>query len=146
MKKTFVICAVIALIGLALPSPASAATFTFVCDPSTEPAPPDWFGGPWSAPVRLVVDTTARTVELLDTTNNRTLGDTQRPGRLSSLNDYKMDITVTESTISWGVIEMWGFSGYVDRRSGRLDVIWSNPAGYSPNTLSRQFHGICKER
>ena len=52
----------------------------------------------------------------------------------------------TESTISWGVIEMWGFSGYVNRQSGRLDVIWTNALGYNTNTLSRQFHGSCKER
>ena len=145
MKKTLAAFAVIALFSLSMPALASADIFTFVCSASTEPAPPDWFGGPWSAPVRLVVDTTARTVELLDT-NNKTLGDTQRPARLSALNDYKLDITVTETAITWGVIEMWGFSGYVDRRSGRLDVIWTNASGYSANTLSRQFHGTCKER
>ena len=145
MKKTFAAVAVIALIGLSLPTLASAATFTFVCDPSTEPAPPEWFGGPWTAPVRVVVDTTARSVDILDS-NNVAIGGTARPSRLSGLNNYQMDITVTESTISWGVIEMWGFSGYIDRRSGRLDMIWINPAGYSASTLNRQFHGTCRQR
>jgi hypothetical protein len=145
MKKTLAASLAIALIGLALPTFAHAATFTFVCEPSTEPAPPDWFGGPWSSPVRLVVDTNAKSIELFDK-DNHVLGATTPPSRLSGLNNYQMDLTVTDSTISWGVIEMWGFSGYVARRSGRLDVIWSNAAGYSASTLSRQFHGTCKER
>lgn len=145
MKKTLAVFAVLALFGLSLPTPASADTFTFLCNPSTDPAPPDWFGGPWSAPVKLVVDTSARTVEIFDS-ENKALSVTARPARLSSLNDYKLDLTVTENTIKWGVLEMWGFSGYVDRKSGRLDAIWMNPDGYSPGTLHRQFHGTCKER
>ena len=145
MKKTCAAVVAIALIGLNLPTLAAPATFTFVCQPSTEPAPPDWFGGPWSSPVRLVVDTNAMTVELFDM-DSHMLGGTVPPGRLSGLNDYKMDVTITDSAIIWGVIEMWGFSGYVDRRSGRLDALWSNPAGFNANTVSRQFHGSCKER
>ena len=146
MRKTAAVVAVIALIGLALPSLASAETFTFLCDPSTDPAPADWFGGPWtSGQVRLIVDTTARTVELLDK-DNKSLGDTARSGRVSRLNDYKMDITITDSKVTWGVIEMWGFSGYIDRRTGRLDVLWTNSAAYTPNTLTRQFHGTCQQR
>ena len=145
MKRTAAVGAAITLIGLLLPSFASAATFTFVCTPSTEPAPADWFGGPYTAPIRLVIDTTAHTVELTDD-SNRILGATANPARLASLNDYQMDVTVTESTITWGVIEMWGFSGYVDRRSGRIDAIWNNPGGYSPATLTRQFHGTCQVR
>lgn len=145
MKKTAAAVAVIALIGLALPGFARAATFTFVCEASTEPAPSDWFGGPWTAPVRVVIDTQARSVDLLDN-DNKILGTTAKPARLSALNNYKLDLTVTESIISWGVIEMWGFSGYIDLRTGRLDVLWTNSEAYTPNTLTRQFHGSCKQR
>ena len=143
MKKTLAAFAVIALFGLSMPTLASADIFTFTCEPSTEPAPPDWFGGLWTAPVRLVVNTTARTVDVLDK-DSKQLGDSMRPSRLASLNDYQLDLTVTENLITWGVIEMWGFSGYVDRKTGRLDLIWTNPEGYSPSTLSRQFHGTCR--
>ncbi len=146
MKKTFAAVAVIALIGLGLPAVASAATFTFVCEASTEPPPADWFGGPWTTPVRVVVDTSSRTVELLDNNNLNSLGSSLPPARLASLNNYKMDVTVTDTLVSWGVIEMWGFSGYIDRRTGRVDLIWTNSGGYSPNTLNRQFHGKCTER
>ena len=145
MKKTLAALAVIALFSLSMPTLASADIFTFVCSASTEPAPPDWFGGPWSGPVRLVVNTTAGTVELFDN-DAKTLSDSSPVARLSGLNNYKLDITVTENTISWGVIEMWGFSGYVDRKSGRLDAIWTNPLGYTVNTLNRQFHGNCTPR
>ncbi len=145
MKRTIAGLAAIALIGLGLPRIASAATFTYVCEASTEPAPADWFGGPWLSQVRLVIDTTARSVDLLDK-DYKILGSSAPPARLSGLNNYRLDVTVTPTTVSWGVIEMWGFSGYIDRRSGRLDVIWTNPEGYSPNTLSRQFHGTCRER
>ena len=144
MSKTLAAVAVIALFGLGLPAPALAATFTYVCEPAREPAPPDWFGGPYTTPVRLVIDTPARTVELLDG-NNKAMGDTMPPARLAGLNNYKLDITVTEGTISWGIVEMWGFSGYIDRRTGRLDAIWTNAGGFSANTLTRQFHGTCKE-
>jgi hypothetical protein len=148
MRKTSAAAVVIALIGVVLPGfakTASAATFTFVCEASTEPAPSDWFGGPWTAPVRLVIDTVARSVDLLDD-NNRILNTSAKPARLSALNNYKLDLTVTESIISWGVIEMWGFSGYVDLRTGRLDVLWTNSDAYTPNTLTRQFHGTCTQR
>ena len=145
MKKSFALVAAIALIVLGLPALASAETFTYLCDPSTEPAPADWFGGPYTGQVRIIIDTTAKSVELRDK-DNRVLGDFEPPARLSALNNYKLDLTVTQSTISWGVAEMWGFSGYIDRKSGRLDAIWINPRGYSPNTLNRQFHGTCKQR
>lgn len=148
MKKTFATAALIALIGVLLPGfarIASAASFTFVCEASTEPAPPNWFGGPWTAPVRLVIDTVARSVDLFDT-DNRFLNVSAKPARLSGLNNYKLDLTVTDSLISWGVVEMWGFSGYMDLRTGRLDVLWTNSEAYTPNTLTRQFHGTCKQR
>jgi len=146
MKTRFALTLGIALIGLLLPSSASAAIFTYTCEASVEPAPADWFGGPWSGPVRLVVDTGAKNVELFDSKNNLMLATTVRQGRLSGLNNYQIDLTVTENVISWGIIEMWGFSGYIQRESGRLDLIWTNGEGYSPNTLSRQFHGTCKLR
>ncbi len=145
MTRTFTAFVIAALIGLALPAPASADTYIFNCQPSTDPAPPDWFGGPWSAPVRVVVDTTAHSIDLYDKDNN-VLGGSAPPARLSSLNNYRMDIEVTENVIRFGVIEMWGFSGYIDRRTGRLDLIWTNPRGYSPSTLNRQFHGTCTQR
>jgi hypothetical protein len=145
MKKTLAALAVIALFGLSMPTLASADIFTFSCDPSTEPAPADWFGGPWSAPVRVVVNTQARTVELFDK-DLKTLFDTARPARLASLNNYQLDLTVTDNVITWGIVEMWGFSGYIDRRTGQLDVIWTNRGGYSPDTLNRQFHGTCKQQ
>ena len=146
MKKNILAVAAIALIGLGLPALASAATFTYVCEASTEPAPAGWFGGPWTAPVRVVVDTSARTVEVFDGTNLQQLGGTMPPARLAGLNNYQLDVNVTDDTISWGIIEMWGFSGYLDRKSGRVHLIWTNPRGYSADTLSRQFHGTCKER
>ena len=145
MKKRLSVIAIFALIGVALPALASAATFTFVCEASTESAPPEWFGGPWTAPVRLVIDTAAHSVDLLDN-DNRILNASAKPSRLSALNNYKLDMTVTESIISWGVIEMWGFSGYIDLRTGRLDVLWTNSDAYTPNTLTRQFHGTCRQR
>jgi len=145
MKHTIAAVAVIALIGLGLPALASAATFTYVCDASTDPVPPGWSGGPYSGPVRLVVDTEAQSVELRDK-NNRMLAATEPSGRLSGLNNYKLDVSITDAAVRWGVIEMWGFSGYIDRKSGRVDLLWTNPAGYSPSTLNRQFHGTCKER
>ena len=132
----------IALIGVSLPTPASAATFTYVCEPSTQPAPPDWFGGPWPASVRLVIDTTARSAEIYDQ-DNVVLASSAVSARLAGLNDHRQDMTVTENVITWGIVEMWGFSGYIDLKSGRLDLVWSNPGGYSPATLNRQFHGTC---
>ena len=146
MKKPFATALVVAaLTGLLWPSPASADVITFTCDPVAEPSPAGWFGGPWSAPLRLVVDSSARTVEIFDQ-DNKAVAVTARPSRLSSLNNYRLDIVITDSVINWGVIEMWGFSGYIDRKSGRLDMIWSNSSGYSPDTSSRQFHGNCRAR
>jgi hypothetical protein len=146
MKKRFATALVVAaLTGLLWPGPASAEVITFTCDPVAEPSPAGWFGGPWSAPLRLVVDSSARTIEIFDQ-DNKAVAVTARPARLSSLNNYQLDIVITDSVINWGVIEMWGFSGYIDRKSGRLDMIWSNSSGYSPDTSSRQFHGTCRQR
>lgn len=145
MTKIFAAFAAIALIGLLLPTPASADIFTFVCDPATESAPADWFGGSWPAQVRLVVDTGNRSIELFDK-DAKSLAGTGRPGRLSGLNNYKLDVIITDNLISWGIVEMWGFSGYVNRSTGRLDVIWTNPSGYNVETSTRQFHGTCRAR
>ena len=145
MKKTLAAVVIVALIGLLLPSLASAETFTFDCSPAAEAPPPDWFGGLWSTPLRIVIDTQARTVELFDL-SNKAVAVTAVSSRLSRLNDYQMDIAITENAINWGIIEMWGFSGYIDRRTGRVDLLWTNSGGYSPNTLHRQFHGTCRQR
>ena len=144
MRKTFAAVAVIALIGLGLPAPASAELITYVCDASADPAPPEWTGGPYSAQVRLVVNTESHSVELRDT-DNRLMAATEPAGRLSALNNYRLDVKFTDSGITWGVIEMWGFSGYLDLKTGRVDLLWTNSGGYSPTTLNRQFHGTCKE-
>jgi hypothetical protein len=145
MKKTFAALVAMALIGLGLPTPLSAAQFTYVCDPSTQPPPPDWFGGPYLRRVKVVVDTANNTVELFAVDDNSLTG-TMPPARLSGLNNFKLDVTLTDNQISWGIIEMWGFSGYIDRRSGRLDAIWTNHSGFDASTITRQFHGTCRER
>ena len=145
MTKTLAAVALIALIGLGLPALASAESVTYVCDASADPAPPDWTGGPYSAGVRLIIDTQAHSVELRDN-DNRMLAATEPAGRLSGLNNYRLDVNITDSMIQWGVIEMWGFTGYLDLKTGRVDLLWTNAAGYSPTTLTRQFHGTCKER
>ena len=116
-----------------------------MCEPSTQPAPPDWFGGPWPSSIRLVIDPAARSVEIYDT-DNFILATTAPPARLAGLNDYRLDMSVTENVITWGVVEMWGFSGYLDVKTGRLDLMWSNLGGYSPGTSNRQFHGTCTRK
>ena len=145
MTKAFAALAIVALIGLSLPMPASAGNFTYACEPSTQPAPRDWVGGPWAAPVRLEIDTTSRSVDLFDK-DNVMIATTAQPFRLGGLNNHEMDMTVTENVIKWGVLEMWGFSGYINLKSGQLDLMWANPAGYNADTLNRQFHGTCKEK
>ena len=69
-----------------------------------------------------------------------------RSSRLSGLGGYEFDLRVDENVIRWGVIRMWGISGYVDRKSGRIDVLWTNDDGHDENSLTRQFHGTCQER
>jgi len=146
MKKPFAIALfAVVLTGLLRPASASADVLTFTCDPVAQPTPAGWFGGPWPTTLKVVVDSSARTVELFDG-QNREVAVTARPSRLSGLNNYKLDIVITDDVINWGVIEMWGFSGYIDRKTGRLDMLWSNTGGYSPDTRSRQFHGTCRQR
>jgi hypothetical protein len=88
MKTRFAVLAGIALIGLLLPTSASADNLTYACDAAVEPAPPDWFGGPWTAPIRLVIDTSSRSVEVYDK-DNVMLATTIIHNRLSGLNNYK---------------------------------------------------------
>ena len=145
MKTRFAALLVVALIGLRLPTSAAAAIITYSCESSAEPTPPDWSGGPWPGPVRLVIDTTAKTAELFDK-DNLMLATTVRQGRLAGLNNYQIDLSVTENVISWGVVEMWGFSGYINRQNGRLDLLWVNSNGAGADTFNRQFHGTCKQR
>ena len=146
MKKTFAVSVVTAaLIGLLLPTTARAETFTFACEPAPEAPPAEWFGGPWTEPLTVKIDTTNRTIEVVDQQSN-VLGGSSRPNRLGRLNNHEMDIVINENVITWGINEMWGFSGYLDRKSGRVDLVWNNSSGYSPNTLNRQFHGTCRRR
>jgi hypothetical protein len=53
-------------------------------------------------------------------------------------------MAVDENVIRWGVARMWATSGYIDRKSGRIDVLWTNEDGQSPESLTRQFHGRCR--
>jgi hypothetical protein len=126
----------------ALPSSASAETFTFVCEPAQEPAPPQWFGGPWQRTITVRVDSQARMVEVYDQ-NGSILGGTLRASRLAGLGGYEFDMSADENVIRWGIVRMWSTSGYIDRRSGRIDMLWTNENGQSPESLTRQFHGTC---
>jgi hypothetical protein len=147
MKNTFAICAgSVALIAVLLaPHPALASTFILVCEPASEPAPPEWFGGPWLRPLKVRVDTDAKVIELLDQ-DDKVQAGTLRAAHLSGMGGSQIDVTINEQVINWGVARMWGISGYVDRKTGRIDALWAAPNGYSPNTLIRQFHGTCRER
>ena len=146
MKNTCAIFAGIVAVAavLLLPTTASANIFTLVCQPVADPAPPEWFGGPWLQPLTVKVDTNAQSVELLDS-NSKALADTVHFGRLAGLAGYQLDVVIDENVIRWGVIRMWGISGYVDRKTGRIDVLWAPDRGYDPNTI-RQFHGNCRQQ
>jgi hypothetical protein len=147
MKKNLTIYAgVLSLVALLLtPAVASASTFILVCEPASEPAPPEWFGGPWLRPLKVRVDTDAKVIELLDQ-DDTTMAGTLRASRLSGLGGYQIDVTINDRVINWGVLRMWGISGYVDRKTGRIDALWATQNGYSQTTLIRQFHGTCRER
>jgi len=139
-------CGVVALIAvLGMSSTASANTFTLVCQPAAAAAPPQWFGGPWSRALKVRVDTDAMVIELLDQDEN-VLATTLRASHLAGLGGYQVDVKVNDSAINWGVVRMWGTSGYVDRKTGQVDVLWATPSGFSPDTLIRQFHGTCRQR
>ncbi len=130
---------------LAAPRVASADVLTYTCQPKADAPPAQWFGGPWLKPVRLQIDTAARDVELRDA-DNKLIKASEQSAHLASLNNHQIDIAVDDSVIRWGVVQMWGFSGYIDRKSGQLDMLWVNSLGYSPDTLTRQFHGTCQPR
>ena len=125
--------------------PARAETIAFSCTAIAEAPPPEWVGGSWTGEVTVQVDTIARTVEMFDTRGGLLAG-TARPARLARLNNHELDIKITDRAVIWGVVQMWGFSGYLDRQSGRLDLLWTNPEGFSAATLTRQFHGTCTPR
>ena len=128
-----------------VPRTVLAVPLTFVCQPAHEPTPPEWFGGQWEQPITVRVDPSSRMVEVYDEKGVLIAG-TLRSSRLSGLGGYEFDIRVDENVIRWGVIRMWGISGYVDRKSGRIDVLWTNDDGHDENSLTRQFHGTCQER
>ena len=142
-KPAAVLAGALTLFALAvLPRSASAEIFTFVCEPAQEPAPPQWFGGPWQRTITVRVDSVGRMVELYDQ-NGSILGGTLRASRLAGLGGYEFDVTTDENVIRWGIVRMWATSGYIDRRSGRIDVLWTNENGQNPDSLTRQFHGTC---
>lgn len=146
MSKFFRLAGVCSLFALLLtPRIASANTFVLVCTPAAEAAPPEWFGGPWSRTVRVRVDTDAKVIEVIDQDAN-TLSSTLRASRLAGLGNYELDVKIDEGSINWGVLRMWGASGYVDRKTGRIDMLWATPNGFSPDTLIRQFHGTCRQQ
>jgi hypothetical protein len=146
MSKRFRLASVCFLFGLLLtPRVASASTFVLVCEPAGEAAPPEWFGGPWSHTLKVRVDTDAKSVDLLDQDDTAVAG-TLRAVRLAGMAGYQLDVTINDNVINWGIARMWGVSGYVDRKTGHIDVLWATQNGFSPDTLIRQFHGTCRQR
>lgn len=145
MKKSLAALAgaltLVSLIGAA--KTASAEVVTFVCEPAREPAPPEWFGGPWQQTITVRVDSGGKMVEVYDR-EGKMLGGTLRASRLARLGGYEFDMTADQNVIRWGVVRMWSTSGYIDRKSGRIDVLWTNEDGQSPESLTRQFHGTCR--
>jgi hypothetical protein len=147
MKKSLAgLAGVLTLAALAgVPNAASAESLTFVCQPSAEPAPAQWFGGVWRQPITVRVESISKLVELYDQEGNM-LGGTLRASRLAGLGNYEFDMKFDENVIHWGVARMWATSGYIDRKSGRIDVLWTNEDGHNEETLTRQFHGTCRRR
>lgn len=147
MKKTVATYAAVlsAIVLLLTPATAAASTFLMVCAPAADAAPPQWFGGPWQGTLTVRIDTDAKAIQLIDEAG-KSIADTVHAGRLAGLGGYELDVTIDDNVINWGILRMWGVSGYLDRKSGRIDVLWTTPNGYSPDTLTRQFHGTCKER
>ena len=146
MSKVFRFACISALLALVLtPAVASANTFVMVCDAAPAAAPPQWFGGVWQGSLTVRVDTDAKSVELLDQAG-KSLADTVHSARLAGLGGYELDVTINDDAINWGILRMWGVSGYIDRKSGRIDVLWATPNGHDPDSLIRQFHGTCRQR
>ncbi len=146
-SKSWRVCSgvLLAAVLLAAPQRLRATGVTLECQPSHEAAPPEWFGGQWDQPITVRVDTLSRVVEVYDEKGTLIAGSL-RASRLSGLGGYEFDIQVDENVIRWGITRMWGVSGYVDRKSGRIDLLWTNDDGQSENSLTRQFHGTCHER
>jgi hypothetical protein len=132
-------------IGLLLsPSAASAETVTLACDPSAGAAPADWTGAPWRRPLKIRVNVDGNEIELLDGDGVQ-LANTLQALNLASLAGYGFDIVMNENVINWGIVRMWGFSGYIDRRTWQVHIMWVNPQGATPNAHDRQFHGTCRQ-
>lgn len=153
MKQTFTsskswrVCSgvLFAAVLVLAPRTALAVPLTLECQPAHESAPPEWFGGQWEQPITVRVDVAGRMVEIYNEKGVLIAGSL-RSSRLSGLGGYEFDIRFDENVIRWGVIRMWGVSGYVDRKSGRIDVLWTNDLGHDENSLTTQFHGTCRER
>ena len=128
-----------------LPRTVIAAPFTMTCQPAHQAAPPEWFGGQWEQPITVRVDALSHMVEIYDEKGTLIAGSL-RASRLSGLGGYEFDVRVDENVIRWGIVRMFGVSGYIDRKTGRIDVLWTNDYGSSEESLTRQFHGICHER
>jgi len=147
LSKSFRVCSGVLTMAILLlvPRVASAVPFTLVCQPAQETAPSEWFGGQWQRAITIRIDASSRMVELYDE-EGKMLAGTLRASRLAGLGGYEFDMRIDENVIRWGVVRMWGISGYVDRKSGRIDVLWTNDDGHDDDTLTRQFHGTCRER
>ncbi len=147
MSKPSRVCSAVlftAVLTLA-PRTVLAAPVMFDCQPAHESAPAEWFGGQWEQPITVRVDALSRMVEIYDEKGTLIAGSL-RASRLSGLGGYEFDVRVDENVIRWGVVRMFGVSGYIDRKSGRIDVLWTNDDGQSEQSLTRQFHGTCHER
>ena len=130
--------------GLLLaPNPASAETITLACEPSGGPTPAQWIGGPWLRPLKIRVNVDGSEIELLDGDGVQ-LANTLQAVNLASLAGYGFDIVINENVINWGIARMWGFSGYIDRKTWQVHITWVNPQGATPNAHDRQFHGTCR--
>ena len=147
LSKSWRVCSGVLFAAVLVVSPRTlfATPFTLVCQPEHQPAPPEWFGGQWEQPISVRVDATSRQVEIFDDRGVLIAGSL-RSSRLSGLGGYEFDVKVDENVIRWGVVRMFGVSGYVDRKTGRIDVLWTVDDGHTENSLTRQFHGVCSER
>ncbi len=147
MKRAMAFCiGILALTLVALlPATAWATSVTLLCDPSADVPPAQWFGGMWTQALKIRIDSDAKMVEILDQ-DNKIIAGTLPASRLASLGGWKYDVMISDAQINWGILHMWGTSGYVDRKSGHIDLLWTNPYGFSPDTMTRQFHGTCRER
>jgi len=147
LSKSWRVCSGVLFAAVLVVSPRTllADPFTLVCEPAHQPAPAEWFGGQWEQPISVRVDATSHLVEIYDE-KGALIAGSLRSSRLSGLGGYEFDVKVDENVIRWGIVRMFGVSGYVDRKTGRIDVLWTNDNGHTENSLTRQFHGVCRER